>query len=242
MNQVEPNSSQYGLKNDWENVQEILEEIIPVYDKTNRYISLGTDLKLRKRGIELLLAEFKDRYFTILDFGCGTGTMTCLFREMTRSNDLVLVDPIPAMLRVAKKRTGEDGLLAVYESLPFQKTSVDAAMAGFSLRDARDLDAAMTQIIGLLKKNGKFLIVDLSKPDSSSKSFLISIYWRAIAPVIAFISSGRLGLKFGALSKTFNRLPKISEFLEVARRHGFQISKTEFSMVGGACIILLEKS
>jgi demethylmenaquinone methyltransferase / 2-methoxy-6-polyprenyl-1,4-benzoquinol methylase len=241
LTQSETNSSQYGLKDDWQSIQRTLEEIIPVYDKTNRYISLGTDLKLRKRGIELLLSEFSDGYFTLLDFGCGTGTMTHLLREKSNTTGVVLVDPIAAMMRVAIRKTSEEGLLAVYESLPFRKESIDAAMAGFSLRDARDLNIALEQISGLLKQNGKFLIVDLSKPDSSTKRFLISIYWRGIAPAIAFLSSGRLGLKFGALSKTYKRLPKISEFLIVARKHGFEISKSEFSMMGGASIILLSK-
>jgi len=233
----------FGLKEDWDSVQKTLEEIIPIYDKTNRYISLGSDLKLRRRGIELLSAEFANRNLSLLDLGCGTGTMTQLFLDQDpKRAQITLVDPISKMMKVATKRVHSSGLLAIYEFLPFRKGTIDAAMAGFSLRDARDLNSALKEIRRLLKANGKFLIVDLSKPDSSLRRQIISIYWSAIAPLIAFLSSGRLGLKFGALSKTYKRLPTISEFFRVVEKEGFKISRSEFRMLGGAAVILLSKS
>ena len=232
----------FGLKEDWKSVQETLEEIIPVYDKTNRYISLGTDLKLRKRGIELLCASFENRDFDLVDLGCGTGTMTRLIHEKTQEVIATLVDPIPKMMAVARKRIRTDGLLAVYEFLPFRDGVIDAAMAGFSLRDARDLDLALKEIRRMLKLSGKFLIVDLSKPDSRVKRQMISIYWSTIAPLIAFLSSGRLGLKFGALYRTYKRLPTVSKFFIAIEKEGFEISKSEFRMLGGVSVILLTRA
>jgi len=233
----------FGLKEDWDSVQKTLEEIIPIYDKTNRYISLGSDLKLRRRGIELLSAEFANRNLSLLDLGCGTGTMTQLFLDQDpKRAQITLVDPISKMMKVATKRVDSSGLLAVYEFLPFREGAIDAAMAGFSLRDARDLKSALKEIRRLLKTNGKFLIVDLSKPDSSLRRQIISVYWSVIAPLIAFLSSGRLGLKFGVLSKTYKRLPTISEFFRVVEKEGFKISRSEFRMLGGAAVILLSKS
>jgi len=239
---VEESSPNFGLKEDWSLVEKTLEEIVPVYDKTNRYISLGTDLKLRKRGIELLLTEFGTEDFSLMDLGCGTGTMTRMFQECAKSNDKVtLVDALPSMLKVARRRVGQDGVLGVYEALPFRTAVLDAAMSGFSIRDAKDLKAALEQINRLLKPNGKFLIVDLSKPDSPMKSGLISIYWRIFAPLIAFFSVGKLGWKFAALSKTYSRLPKTSEFIRMAETGGFEIVRCEFSMMGGAGVLLLSK-
>jgi demethylmenaquinone methyltransferase / 2-methoxy-6-polyprenyl-1,4-benzoquinol methylase len=244
LNSNETVTSDFGLEDDWYSVQETLEQIIPIYDKTNRYISLGTDLKLRSRGIELLISQFPDRKFTLLDLGCGTGTMSRLYlgsEQADPNRELLLIDPIMAMLRVARKRTSQDGLCAVFEYLPVRNGVVDAAMAGFSLRDARNLSLALGQIKSLLKPGGKFLIVDLEKPDSANKRSLIAIYWRLAAPAIAFLSSGRLGLKFAALSKTYNRLPKISEFLRLSKESGFEVSSNEISMLGGAGIIMLTK-
>ena len=235
----------FGLGNDWNSVQQILEEIIPVYERTNRFISLGSDLKLRRKGLELLRHSLGDSP-RILDLGCGTGSMSRLFLEHEESikkggSNILLADPISKMMRVAISKTKREGLLATFETLPIRQGTFDAAMAGFSLRDAQSLSKAMEEIHRLLKPDGKFLVVDLSKPDSKLRSLLISWYWRAIAPIIAFVASGRVGLKFGALWKTYKRLPKNSEMLALMQNAGFRVSNADFSMLGGACVILLTK-
>ncbi|NHI03479.1 hypothetical protein DYY67_1274 [Candidatus Nitrosotalea sp. TS] len=40
-----------GLGSSWGQVLDVLEQIIPVYDKVNSFISLGKDLEFRERGI-----------------------------------------------------------------------------------------------------------------------------------------------------------------------------------------------
>jgi demethylmenaquinone methyltransferase/2-methoxy-6-polyprenyl-1,4-benzoquinol methylase len=241
--EVDNSGSDYGLKEDWSLVQKTLEEIIPVYDKTNRYISLGTDLKIRERGIALLKEQIGKEKFVLLDLGCGTGKMTQLFAELFGAlESVLLVDPIAAMMRVARARTRAQGLLAVFENLPFSGSSVDAAMAGFSLRDARDLRRALGELAHSLRPGGVFLIVDLSKPNSSVNNALISAYWKVFAPFLAFISSGRAGLKFAALSRTYKRLPKTADFMKLFAECGFTVIHKEFFMAGGASIVLLRKN
>lgn len=240
---VADEESRYGLGKDWKKVQQVLEEVIPVYDKTNRYISLGTDLKLRKRGIDILVDSLGIEDFASLDLGSGTGRMALELgqRAPNAKDSIVLLDPISKMARLAKSMTHNDPVIAVFEHLPFKVESFEAATAGFAIRDACDLKAALVEINGILKQGGKFLVVDLAKPDSRIKSGLLMLYWRLHAPLIAFLSSGRLGLKFGALAKTFRRLPRISEFLSLIRSSGFKVARTEFYMMGGSCILLLEK-
>ncbi|HKW05144.1 MAG TPA: class I SAM-dependent methyltransferase [Nitrososphaerales archaeon] len=232
----------FGLKEDWHSIEKTLEELIPVYDKTNRYISLGSDLKLRRRGLESLRSFLDSDSFATIDLGCGTGKMT----QMLHSNfngPAVLVDALLPMLRVAKERNGTaEGLVSVYENLPFRRSTFDAAMAGFALRDARDLSRALLEIQDMLKPGGFFLIVDLCKPNSHMKRGLIGMYWRIFAPLLALFACGLRGLKFAALSTTYRRLPLNSEFSGLVERSGFEIKKVEYSMLEGACIMLLKKS
>ncbi|MHB1909203.1 MAG: class I SAM-dependent methyltransferase [Nitrososphaerales archaeon] len=227
----------YGLKEEWTSVEETLLKIIPVYDKVNRYISLGRDLKLRKEGLQLLeKAVGVDS--TILDLGSGPGKMS----ELLRKNS-IMVDALVPMMRVAlQKNKSSDGFIAVYENLPFKEASVGAAMAGFAIRDARNLDAALHEVSRILARSGYFLIVDLSKPDSDLKRSLIGIYWSVFAPMIAFVAAGRLGLEFAALSKTFKKLPTNSKFLEIAKSAGLDLSSSKYHMLSGASVILLKKS
>jgi demethylmenaquinone methyltransferase/2-methoxy-6-polyprenyl-1,4-benzoquinol methylase len=164
-----------------------------------------------------------------------------LFRAPEMADSIILVDPLRSMIRFARSKEKLECALSVFENLPFKDSSVGAAMAGFSIRDARSLLHAFREIARLLRDDGKLLVVDLSKPDSDAKSSLISFYWHVIAPFIALVSSGKLGLRFGALSRTFQRLPKNSEFIKLAKRAGFTVTKARYSMLGGACVILFRK-
>lgn len=240
---VSGEDSNYGLEDDWVSVQKALEEIVAVYDRTNRYISFGTDLKLRKTGIDVLIKYSRKDNFTVLDLGCGTGKMSMqlLSRAPDERNSIILVDPITRMARSAKSRTGLDGVISVFESLAFREDSFEAAMAGFSIRDARDLSTAFAEISRVLKAEGKLLIVDLSKPSSRAKSALIYTYWRAIAPAIAVVTAGKLGLKFRILARTFQKLPRSARFLQIANENGFEVLASQYSMMGGACVLLLAK-
>lgn len=115
-------------------------------------------------------------------------------------------------------------------------------MAGFAIRDARDLSLALREIHSALKIGGFFLIVDLCKPDTAIKRGLIAVYWRLIAPLIALFASGWLGLKFAALFTTYRKLPKNAELESLLTDSGFEIREREYRMLGGACILLLKKS
>jgi demethylmenaquinone methyltransferase/2-methoxy-6-polyprenyl-1,4-benzoquinol methylase len=234
-------SASLGLGEEWKSVEEALRRVVPVYDKTNRFISLGSDLKIRKWGLELLKdsigRKVSDGGVHLLDLGCGTGKMSSMLASPT-----VMVDALQPMMGIALERNpSSDGILAVFERLPLRKETFQAAMAGFAIRDAQNLSQALREIHETLADDGHFLIVDLSKPDSRLKRDLIATYWRLFAPLIAFFAAGRLGFRFAALSKTYQKLPQNSRFLKLAQSVGFELEASKFFMLGGAATILLRK-
>lgn len=231
---------QFGLKEDWTHVEEILRDVLPVYEKTNRYISLGSDLRIRKMGLGWLRRAIeKDSSVAseVLDLGAGPGRMSELLGSPT-----ILLDALAPMIQVATKRNPHsDGMMAVYESLPIRPESLQAAMAGFAIRDARNLQQALHEISGCLKNGGHFLVVDLSKPDSRLKRGMIDLYWRILAPLIALFAVGKPGLKFAALSTTYRRLPTNSQLLKLAKDADLELESSKYFMLDGACILLFQK-
>ena len=227
-----------GLGEDWDYVEQALREVIPVYDRTNRFISLGSDLKIRKSGLELLKQFLgNDPEILVLDLGCGTGRMTNLF-----GRPAVMLDALGPMIRVAKKRNpNAEGIIGVFENLPLRSRTIQGVMTGFAIRDARRLNEALREINQALVRGGLLLIADLSKPESNFKSGLIALYWKIFAPLIALAVSGRKGLKFAALSNTYQKLPKKSVFLELTKKTGFRLIASRYFMLGGASVLLLKK-
>ena len=143
----------------WKEVIAVLGEIIPVYDKVNSYISLGKDVEHRIRGI-------KDRVKPgnkILDAGSGFGNMSKTASNLCNGDvSIVLYDPLLAMLKntstfFEKKPDSSSG---VFEYVPFQDEKFDAVLCGYSLRDAINLRVAISEIHRVLKKDGRFVIVE----------------------------------------------------------------------------------
>lgn len=224
-----------GLGSYWGEVLDVLREIIPVYDKVNSYISLGKDKTHRIRGI-------KDRVKAgdlILDAGSGFGNMSKTAIDVTDGKiHVTLYDPLVPMLKQTSKFFQEKPNLAsgVFEHIPFKNEEFNVVLCGYSLRDAINLRIAISEIHRVLKKDGKFIIVDLGKPDKAIIRFGVSFYLRAILPIIALIAGGRLGLKFATLYGTYKRWPQ-NKKLESLLLEKFSRVEFEKDLMGGAIIV-----
>ncbi|KAG0511045.1 MAG: Ubiquinone/menaquinone biosynthesis methyltransferase UbiE [Nitrosopumilales archaeon] len=228
-----------GLGSYWGEVIDVLRDIIPVYDKVNSYISLGKDKQHRIKGIKGRVISGN----SILDAGSGFGNMSKTALKVTGGNlDITLYDPLVPMLQNTEKNFEVKLNLAcgVFEHIPFQNEEFDAALCGYSLRDAISLKTAISEIHRVLKKGGRLVIVDLGKPDNSLIRFGTSFYLRLILPIIALIAGGRLGLKFATLYGTYKRWPKNKKLEQMLLE---KFSKVEFEkdFMGAAIMVAAYK-
>ena len=224
-----------GLGSYWGNVIDVLREIIPVYDKVNRYISFGKDAEHRCRGISGRVSA-GDR---ILDAGSGFGNMSRTALNLCGDSiSVTLCDPLIPML----KNTGAhfermpDMANAVFEHIPFQNDTFDAVLCGYSLRDAINLRTAISEIHRVLKRDGRLVIVDLGKPDGALTRFGALIYLRCVLPLLALAAGGRLGLKFGTLYGTYQRWPRNAKLEELLLE---KFSRVEFGKDLLGCAIMV---
>ena len=228
-----------GLGSYWGEVMEVLQEIIPIYDKVNSIISLGKDKEHRNRGISGRVHS-GDK---ILDAGSGFGNMSKTAMKLTDGKiSITLYDPLVPML----KNTGTffekspDMANGVFEHIPFKEEEFDAVLCGYSLRDAINLRIAISEIHRVLKKDGRFVIVDLGKPNEVFFRAGVSFYLRCILPILAFAAGGRLGLKFGTLYGTYKRWPQ-NKKLEGLILEKFSRVEFEKDLMGGAIMIAAYK-
>ena len=228
-----------GLGSYWVEVMEVLREIIPIYDKVNSIISLGKDKEHRIRGIS-------QRVFPgnkILDAGSGFGNMSKTAMKLTDGKiSITLYDPLVPMLKNTSTYFEKlpDMANGVFEHIPFKEEEFDAVLCGYSLRDAINLRIAISEIHRVLKKDGRFVIVDLGKPDKAFYRAGVSFYLRCILPILAFAAGGRLGLKFGTLYGTYKRWPQ-NKKLEGLILEKFSRVEFEKDLMGGAIMIAAYK-
>ena len=155
-----------GLGSYWGEVIDVLREIIPVYDKVNSFISLGKDVEHRNRAIKGRVKK-GDR---ILDAGSGFGNMSKTAARIVDDDlKIILYDPLVPMLKNTDRLFNKklDSACGVFEHVPFQDKEFDAVLSGYSLRDAISLKTAISEMHRVLKEDGKWIIVDLGKPDES---------------------------------------------------------------------------
>ena len=228
-----------GLGSSWGQVLDVLEQIIPVYDRVNSFISLGRDIQFRQRGI---LGRVR-RGDKVLDAGSGFGNMSRTAMDLCENDlEIWLYDPLRPMLKNTGRlfATPPSLTCGVFEHIPFRDGCFDAALCGYSLRDAISLRIAISEIHRVLKKGGRFVIVDLGKPDNPVIRMGVSFYLRAVLPFVALLAGGRLGLKFAALYDTFKLWPQ-NRRLESMLLEKFATVEFETGMMGGAVIVAAYK-
>ena len=228
-----------GLGSHGGEVIEVLREIIPVYDKVNSYISLGKDVEHRNRGITGRVLPGNK----ILDAGSGFGNMSKTASKICKGKiSITLYDPLVPMLKNTSTFFDKTPDMAngVFEHIPFRDEEFDAVLCGYSLRDAINLRIAISEIHRVLRKGGRFVIVDLGKPDEGFIRLGVSFYLRFILPILALIAGGRLGLKFGTLYGTYKRWPK-NKNLEELLLEKFSRVEFEKDLMGGAIMVAAYK-
>ena len=219
----------------WEEVITVLRDIIPIYDKVNRIISLGKDVEHRRRGISKRVVAGNK----ILDAGSGFGNMSKTASDITHGKiSITLYDPLVPMLKNTSSffANAPNSACGVFEHMPFDDTKFDAVLCGYSLRDAINLREAISEMYRVLKFGGRLVIVDLGKPDNPIIRSGVSFYLRCILPILAFCVGGRLGLKFGTLYGTFQRWPENHKLEEILLEK-FERVECEKDLMGGAIMM-----
>ena len=228
-----------GLGSYWGEVIDVLRDIIPVYDKVNSFISLGKDIEHRTRAIKGRIKK-GDK---ILDAGSGFGNMSKTAAKIVDDDlSITLYDPLVPMLKNTDRLFDKklDSVCGVFEHVPFQDNEFDMVLSGYSLRDAISLKTAISEMHRVLKNGGRWIIVDLGKPDQAIIRFGVTCYLRLLLPIIAFVAGGRLGLKFATLYGTYKLWPQ-NKKLESLLLEKF--SKVEFDkdLMGGAIMVAAYK-
>ena len=159
-------------------------------------------------------------------------------------NDLsiILYDPLVPMLKNTDRLFDEklDSACGVFEHVPFQDNEFDMVLSGYSLRDAISLKTAISEMHRVLKKNGRWVIVDLGKPDEPIIRFGVTCYLRLLLPIIAFIAGGKLGLKFATLYGTYKLWPQ-NKKLESLLLEKFTRVEFDKDLMGGAIMVAAYK-
>ena len=160
-------------------VQNMFTRIAKRYDLMNRLMTGGQDIRWRKQVIQLARLNRNAR---LLDLGTGTGDLAREALAQFPQAKVIAADFTLEMMRVGQNRGALNFSSADALHLPFEDSSFDAAVSGFLMRNVIDLQKALQEQYRVLKKGGRIVILDTTRPKKNILSPLIWLHMHVDHP------------------------------------------------------------
>ncbi len=170
-------------------VGDVFHSVAHKYDIMNDVMSFGVH-RLWKR---FTIAQAAPRRgMRVLDLAGGTGDLARKFAHLVgEDGEVVLADINASMLEEGRKSLTDKGVVGNIsyaqlnaECLPFESNSFDIVTMAFGLRNVTDKDAALRSIARVIKPGGKCLILEFSKPVSSTLNKIYDEYSFKLLPMM----------------------------------------------------------
>ena len=164
----------------------VFSSVASSYDVMNDAMSLGMH-RLWKR-ILVEIAGIKD-HNVVLDIAAGTGDIAKLISKQFPSTEIYVSDINNEMLSVGRERSIDEGFSnntffcqLSGEAIPFKDNTFDVITLGFGLRNFTDKPEGLKEIKRCLKKGGRLLVLEFSKPNNPLFSKVYDWYSFNILP------------------------------------------------------------
>jgi len=136
------------------------------YDLATWLMTLGREPAIRRRTVERAAIREGE---SVLDVGCGTGSLTLAAKRGAGGGDVRGIDASPEMIEVARQKAAKRGAdvefnVALIEDLPFPDGSFDVVLSSLMLHHLPDdlKRKGFAEIHRVLKPGGRLFAVDLA--------------------------------------------------------------------------------
>jgi demethylmenaquinone methyltransferase/2-methoxy-6-polyprenyl-1,4-benzoquinol methylase len=221
-----------------EEVAEMFNNISKRYDFLNHFLSLGIDKIWRKKAVRMLKEIQPKR---ILDLATGTGDFAIALLKLNPS-EVVGMDISDGMLDVGREKMRKNGFDKVIsmrngdsENLPFEEGYFDALTVGFGVRNYENLEKGLAEMLRVVRKDGKVIILEFSKP----KRFPVKQYYAFHSKYIIPFFGKRISKDekaYAYLPESVAAFPEGRDFEVILERLGYR-NVTSKLLAGGIATI-----
>jgi demethylmenaquinone methyltransferase / 2-methoxy-6-polyprenyl-1,4-benzoquinol methylase len=227
-----------------EQVAMMFDNISPHYDFLNHFLSLGIDIRWRKKAIRLL-REYKPAH--ILDIATGTGDFAIEALKLNPEK-VIGIDISEGMLEKGReklKRMDLDKRVELKygdsENLQFPDNKFDAIIVAFGVRNFQDLNRGLSEMLRVLNPGGVAVVLEFSKPRMFPLKQVYEFYFKNILPFIGKkISKDHSAYTY--LPESVNAFPERHDFLTLLEKAGFIKTRCLPLTFGISSVYLAEKA
>ncbi len=234
--QVRPYDSDESKKNQ---VTQMFDNIAPRYDLLNRVLSLGIDVRWRKRLVRSVVDRSKT---AVLDIATGTGDVAILLGREPSVTQVVGLDISSQMLQVARGKVKQrqlsakiDLVLGDSENLPQPDNTFDAVTVAFGVRNFEDVRRGLQECHRVLKPGGSLHVLEFSQPQATPFRQIYQAYFRYILPLVGRVTS-RDPKAYTYLFESVQAFPAGKDFANVLQELGFRTT-TIHPLTLGICTL-----
>lgn len=206
-------------------VERMFDSIAHSYDRLNHLLSWGIDRRWRKTTINSLL-PFKPAH--ILDIATGTGDFAILEAKLLKPQHIVGADLSEGMMQVARQKTEQEGLSGVISfqkedctRLTFSDHTFDAVTVAYGVRNYKDLDQGLREMLRVLKPGGHLAILELCTPNKFPMKQLFWLYSHIVMPAVGKLLS-RDSHAYKYLPATMEAFPQGEVMQQIIAKAGFE--------------------
>jgi demethylmenaquinone methyltransferase/2-methoxy-6-polyprenyl-1,4-benzoquinol methylase len=201
-------------------VQNMFTRIARRYDLMNRLMTGGQDIRWRKQVIQLARLRHNS---SLLDLGTGTGDLAREALAQFPQSKVIAADFTLEMMRVGQKRGTLNFSSADALQLPFRDLSFEAVISGFLMRNVIDLQKALEEQYRVLRKGGRIVILDTTRPKKNLLSPFIWLHMHMVIPLLGRLLTGS--------SDAYRYLPETTEGFVTAENLASRMAAVGFKKI-----------
>lgn len=233
------------LKEKPKTIKAMFNHIAQRYDFTNRVISFNLNKRWNRQLAQKATKSCKGE-FTMVDLCTGTGEVAfeCL-KKNSHACKAYLLDFSAEMLQIAKHKALKlplthhrlEYLEADAQKIPLPAHSMDCATIAYGIRNVQDPAKCFQEVFRVLKPNGNFAILELTRPTNRFLKWGHHCYMRFMLPIFGkLLTDNKQAYQYLCNSIHTFISPKEIELL--LKEKGFNKIKS-IPLVGGIATIIV---
>lgn len=186
------------IKKQYRPLEKMFNEVPGRYDRMNRLLTLSLDQPWRRKAADICLGGSPEH---IMDICTGTGDLALIIAKKAGADKkIIALDFSRPMLEIAARKASKRGLTSIetvygdVAELPYPDNYFDAVSIGFAFRNLTyknpRTDMYLKEILRVIKKGGKFVIVESSQPGNRFVTILFRLYLKIFVEKIGGWISG----------------------------------------------------
>lgn len=218
-----------------EYVQDMFARIAGRYDRMNRLMTFGQDMKWRRYVIQQAHLPANGR---LLDIATGTGDIALEGLQQTPGLTAVGGDFTIEMMQAGKRLPARAAILwtaADTLRLPFPDDTFDAVTSGFLMRNVIDVPGAFREQMRVTKPGGRVVVLESSPPKKNLLRPFIKFHLNHVIPTLGRLITGEADA-YRYLPDSTQQFQNPEHLAETMRQIGLTAVQYRFFMFGAIAI------